>query len=138
MEWKYRRNKVSGLSFADFVQNTIDEETKEVIAEQVGRDLYYDEVADIKEGYYRAIAILNEVIWMEYAIYSIPDNTPEKRQKQLLTYIFTDIATARQSAIENGLDNFEIIRLLKDGVCERVCSITRSGLWVAIKSAVTI
>ena len=65
---------------------------------------------------------------MEYAIYSIPDNTPEKRQKQLLTYIFTDIATARQSAIENGLDNFEIIRLLKDGVCERVCSITRSGL----------
>ena len=97
MEWKYNK-EYSKLSFADFVQNTIDEETKEVIAEQVGRDLYYDEVADIKEGYYRAIAILNEVIWMEYAIYSIPDNTPEKRQKQLLTYIFTD--------------NFEIIRLV--------------------------
>ena len=61
---------------------------------------------------------------MEYAIYSIPDNTPEKRRKQLLTCIFTDITTARQSAIENGLDNFEIIRLLKNGICETAWSNT--------------
>ena len=56
-----------------------------------------------------------------YAIYSIPENGI---QKQLLPYVFKDVAIARQTAVENGLDNFQIMKLLKDGICE----IRRSGI----------
>jgi alpha-mannosidase len=55
--WKTRNNKVANLTKQQLIENTIDEE---FLANQNS----YDEVSD-REIYYRAIAILNEVISYE-------------------------------------------------------------------------
>lgn len=62
-DWKFRKNDVSNLTVAQLIENTISEEMKEELrimktcrCEGQDQDFHY------KEAYYRAIAILNELL----------------------------------------------------------------------------
>lgn len=57
-EWKTTRNDLSKLTLEQFIQNTIDEETNKAFEETIEENNFNY----IEEGYYRAVAILNEVL----------------------------------------------------------------------------
>lgn len=57
-DWKQKNNKVSSITTAQLIQNTIDKETAQAFEESIEENSF----DYIEEGYYRAVYLLNQLL----------------------------------------------------------------------------